>query len=413
MNEAKPVKKILVVSQYFWPESFRVNELVLELKNRGYVVEVLTSTPNYPRGTVFSDFILNPGKYKDYFGLKVHRVPQISRRNNRLSLAFNYVSFVITASIYSLLKLRNRDFDLILGIQLSPIFSMIPAIFCKKILKKPLYIWVLDIWPDSVIGGGIKSNLIISSLRRLCVSIYSSADILFLSSKGFQNQLNEMGVAVPELVYFPQWIEADYLGNIPFGSPQDSEVRQIMSRWENKVIFTFTGNIGDAQDFPSILKGLKKCYRLQDLVFLVIGDGRYKTELIESIQSEGLDKSVFFLGEYPAKYMPLFYFYSDYLLVSLRDTPVFAYTLPGKVQSYMSSGKPIIGMLTGEAARVIDEVGCGYTVASGDHDGLALLLAHCCSLNASKRQELGIMGQHYAYKNFRLDSLIDKVTKYF
>lgn len=413
MNGNKSVKKILIVSQYFWPESFRVNELVLEYKNRGYDIEVLTSIPNYPKGKVFPEYKSNPSKYKDYFGIKVHRVPQISRRNNYLSLALNYISFVISASTYSLLKLRNHNFDLIYGIQLSPIFSMIPAIFCKKILKKPLYIWVLDIWPDSIIGGGIKSSFIISSLKRLCVSIYSSANILFLSSKGFKKKLTAMGVKGPQLLYFPQWIEADYLDNIKFGSHEDLEVQKLMLNFENKVVYTFTGNIGDAQDFPNILKGLKKCNQLENLVLLVIGDGRYKNELIESIQSENLENSVFFLGQYPTEYMPLFYYYSDYLLVSLRDTPIFAYTLPGKVQSYMSSGKPIIGMLNGEAAKVISEVGCGYTVASGDYNGFAKLLADCCSLDINERQKLGRMGQNYAYKNFRLESLVDMATKYF
>ena len=413
MTGAKPVKKILVVSQYFWPESFRVNELVLELKDRGYIVEVLTSIPNYPSGRVFPDFASNPEKYGDYFGVKVHRVPQISRRNNKLSLALNYLSFVITSCFYSLFKLRKRKYDLIFGVQLSPIFSMIPAILCKKILRKPLHIWVLDIWPDSLIGGGIDSNLIISFLRKLCVLIYSSADILFLSSNGFKYKLDEMGVLVPELVYFPQWIEADYLDEPQLGSPEDEEVRQLMSRWESKVIFTFTGNVGEAQDFPSVLQGVKKCSHLKELVFLVIGDGRYKAELIKNIHSQGLDKTVFCLGHYPMQYMPLFYHYSAYLIVPLRDVAIFAHTLPGKVQSYMSSGKPIIGMVNGEAARVIDEAGCGYAVASGDHDDFAAKLDLCCSLDSIDRHKLGIKGKNYAYENFRLESLVNKVVKNF
>jgi glycosyltransferase involved in cell wall biosynthesis len=410
---AKPIKKILVVSQYFWPESFRVNEFVLELKNRGYVVEVLTSIPNYPGGRVFPDFALNKDKYGNYFGVKVHRVPQISRYSNKLSLALNYFSFVITACFYSLFKLRKRKFDLIFGVQLSPIFSMIPAILCKKLLGKPLHIWVLDIWPDSVIGGGIKSNLIISLLRKLCVLIYSSADILFLSSNGFKYKLNQMGVVAPKLVYFPQWIEADYLDGLQPGSSEDAEVRQLMSRWENKVIFTFTGNVGEAQDFPSVLEGLKKCRRLKDLVFLVIGDGRYKKELIKSIQSEGLDNTVFCLGQYPMHYMPLFYYHSAYLVLPLRDTAIFSYTLPGKVQSYMSSGKPLVGMVNGEAAQVIGEAGCGYVASAGDHDHFAGLLDLCCSLDSSDRHKLGSLGKSYAYKNFRLESLIDKVEENF
>jgi colanic acid biosynthesis glycosyl transferase WcaI len=410
---AKSVKTILVISQYFWPESFRVNELVLELKNRGYVVEILTSTPNYPSGKVFPDYASNPSKYRDYLGIKVHRVPQISRYGNKISLALNYFSFVISACIYSLLKLRNRNFDLIFGIQLSPIFSMIPAILCKKIIGAPLHLWVLDIWPDSIIGGGVKSNLIISPLKKVCTLIYSSADILFLSSNGFEAKFNQMGVTLPKLVYFPQWIEADYLGQVPLGSSEDAEVRQLISRWKDKVIFTFTGNIGTAQDFPSVLEGLKKCSHLKDLVVLVIGDGRYKSELIQRIQAVGLESTVFYMGQYPTRYMALFYYYSAYLIVPLRDTPVFSYTLPGKVQSYMSSGKPIIGMINGETRRVIDEVGCGYTVAAGDHNGFATMVDRCCSLDSSERLKLGRMGQQYAYENFRLESLADKLIRYF
>tara|TARA_B110000977_G_scaffold21051_1_gene25158 strand:+ start:21838 stop:23079 length:1242 start_codon:yes stop_codon:yes gene_type:complete len=409
----KPMKRILLVSQYFWPESFRVNELVLELKNRGYTVEVLTSTPNYPQGRVFPDFIANPDKYSDYCGVKVHRVRQFSRRNNKLSLALNYLSFVISACFYSLFKLRKRKFDLIFGVQLSPIFSMIPAILCQKLLRKPLHIWVLDIWPDSIVGGGIKSNFIFFLLKKLCKLIYSTADILFLSSSGFKYKLHEMGVVSPKLIYFPQWIEAEYIGEPQFGSSQDKEVQQIMSRWEGKTIFTFTGNVGEAQDFPSVIKGLKKSYRIKDIIFLVIGDGRYKDELIKSIQSEDLDSTVFCLGTYPTDYMPLFYYYSSFLIVSLRDTSIFAYTLPGKVQSYMSSGKPIIGMVNGEAARVINDSGCGYTVASGDHNAFAGIIDICCSLDKMERLKLGSMGKKYAYENFRLEPLINKAEGYF
>ena len=197
-------KKILVVSQYFWPENFRINELVLELKKRGYVIEVLTSIPNYPFGRVLPEYSSDPSKYNDYYGIKVHRVWQITRFNNKLTLILNYLSFVLSASIYSFIKLRRKDFDMIFGIQLSPIFSMIPAILLKKILRKPLYFWVLDIWPDSILGAGIKSSFVHGVLNRLCVRIYSAADILFLSSKSFEKRLTEMQVSSPQMIYFPQ-----------------------------------------------------------------------------------------------------------------------------------------------------------------------------------------------------------------
>jgi len=409
----KKVKKVLVVTQYFWPENFRVNELVREFKNRGYIVEVLTSTPNYPRGKVFPDFASNPKKYNDYFGVKIHRVPQISRHNNKVSLALNYFSFVISACIYSIINLRKKSFDLIFGVQLSPIFSMIPAIICKKIMRIPLYMWVLDVWPDSLISAGVRSKLILSFLNKICVSIYSSANLLFLSSNGFETKLNKMGVKLPKLVYFPQWIESDYLGKAPLDNPASREIKQVISKYKDKVIFTFTGNIGEAQDFPNVLKGLKKCLNINNIVILIIGDGRYKEELIHNIKAEGLAGNVYCLGEYSSSYMPYFYYYSDYLLLSLSDTPIFSYTLPGKVQSYMSSGKPLVGMVSGEASHIIKEAGCGYTVESGDYNGFSKILDNCCSLSEESRKKLGNMGKVYAYENFRFETLVDKMLKYF
>ncbi len=413
MDRIKENKNILIVSQYFWPENFRVNELVLALKKRGYTIEVLTTIPNYPSGRVFPEYSSDPSKYNDYYGIKVHRVWQITRFNNKLTLMLNYLSFVLTASLYSLIKLRRKKFDMIFGIQLSPIFSMIPAILLKKILRKPLYFWVLDIWPDSIYGAGIKSSFVHNVLRRLCVRIYSSADILFLSSNGFKTKLKKMRVLSPELIYLPNWIESDYEDSIPLGSPEDKKISEIMSAWKNKVIFTFTGNIGEAQDFPTLLRALKKCANIKNIVILLIGEGRYKSELVKKIKDQNLENVVICLDQYPSKYMSLFYNYSSYLFLSLKDTPVFSYTLPGKIQSYMSSGKPIVGIVNGESAKVIDEANCGFTVPSGNCDELALIIDKCCFLDGKEKQKLGNNGLNYANEFFKLDSILDKVLKHF
>ena len=406
MADVKSVKRVLVVSQYFWPENFRVNELVLELQNKGCHVEVLTSTPNYPTGIVFPEYAESPEKYNNYFGIKVHRVPQFSRRNNKFSLLVNYLSFVVSACLYSALKLRNADFDHVFGVQLSPIFSMLPAILCKSLLKVPLSTWVLDIWPDSVLSAGVKSKLIIWPLEKMCSFIYSAANSLFLSSKGFEEKLIKMGVTQPRFIYFPQWIEMDYLSEISLGNIEGEEVRRMLSPWKDRIIVTFTGNIGEAQDFPNVLKGVGKLTDREDFVLLIIGEGRYKKTLVNNIQMSGLEDKIVCLGQFPARYMPYFYYYSQYLLVSLKDLPVFGHTLPGKVQSYMSSGKPLLGMVSGETRRIIDQVGCGFSVASGDHAGFASMLEECCRLNAEERDRLGALGQAYANKNFRLESSV-------
>ena len=409
MNKKIEKKRILFISQYFWPENFRVNELVLELKRRGYEICVLTGTPNYPLGKVYPDYLANKSKYKNYHGIKIHRVFQLQRNNNKFSLILNYLSFAISASIFCLLNIRKLKFDLIVGIQLSPILSMIPAIILKKTKSIPLYIWVLDIWPDSLIATGVKSKFILNSLEKICVRIYSAANILFLSSHSFKDKLQEMGINKPKLVYFPQWIESDYLDEINEYSPEAIEVKKIMAPWKDKIIFTFTGNIGDAQDFPNLIKSLQETSNLDKIIVLIIGEGRYKSELIKNIQTKGLGETVFCLGQFSAKFIPFFYHYSDFLILPLKNIPVFSLTLPGKMQSYMSSGRPIIGMASGEVAKVINESKCGFVVPSGDTQGLSKIINECCVLDPRLSIKLGANGKSYALENFHLKSILDNL----
>ena len=407
-------KTILVVSQYFWPEDFRVNELVIGFQKNGYNVEVLTGRPNYPSGSTFMDFKKNPKKFSVYSDIKIHRVWQFPRGTSILGLLTNYISFVLMSCLYSLFRLRKKKYDVVFGVQLSPVISVISAILCKKMLRVPLHLWVLDIWPDSVASVKISSkNLLYNSLEKLCRAIYSSADILFLSSSGFKKRLLDMKVYGPKMVELPQWVESVYMQDIEFGGEKDCKVRNILSPWSEKKIFLFAGNVGEAQDFSSILSGFKESGCLDELVFLILGDGRYKDTVLEIIRSNELTGCVFYLGRYPSDYMPLFYYYADFLVFSLMDLPIFSLTLPGKIQSYMSSGTPIVGMVNGEAAAVIREAKCGFTVASGDIQGFSKLLNNCCSVSSKNMIMLGKNGKKYAAHNYNFESLIDKATSYF
>jgi colanic acid biosynthesis glycosyl transferase WcaI len=406
------VKKILIVSQYFWPENFRVNELASELSKNGNTIEVLTSLPNYPSGKIFKEFAEDPENFNNFKGIKIHRVHQILRGTNRLSLAFNYISFVLSASFYLLFKLPKKEYDLIFGVQLSPIFSMIPAILFKKIIKKPLHMWVLDIWPDSINTIGIKSGLIINLLKNVSARIYTSADMLFLSSDSFKKNFLEIGIPSRKLVYLPQWIEAEFYNEVDVQSLEHKTVKRLLSIYANKTIFTFTGNIGESQDFPAILKAIKNSKNLKNLVLLVIGEGRYREELNKNILAEGLENHIVHLGQFPISYMPVFYKYSDFLLVSLKDISVFSNTLPGKVQSYMSSGKPIVCMANGETQKVINNAKCGYVANSGDYNKLSRIFDLCCSTDIEERYQLGLNGKNFAYKNFRIEPLIKKIEMY-
>lgn len=411
-------KRILIVTQYFWPENFRVNELATELSKKGHKIDVLTGIPNYPFGYAFNEFKKNPHLYYKYNEIKIYRARHWLRGTSKLSLLLNYISFPLVASIYAIFLAKKTKYDLILGIQLSPIFSIFPGVILKKFFKIPLYVWILDIWPDSIQATNIyqSTNKHISKfffviIEKVCKKIYSSANALLLSSKGFEKRLHEINVDYQKLIYLPQWVERDYIKTNSNSKKIDEDVKRIISKWSNKKIFLFGGNIGEAQDFYSILSGFKDADSKNKWVFLILGDGRYKSKLLQHITDFNLEENVFYLGSFPSEYMPIFYNYADFLIFSLMDLPIFSLTLPGKIQSYMSSGTPILGMVNGEAARVIKQAKCGKTVSSGNVNAFSEMIRSFLVLPDHELQKLGINGRDFAIKEYDSKTIINKLEK--
>ncbi len=405
-------KKILIVTQYFWPENFRVNELAKELSEKGHIVDVLTGIPNYPHGNTFNEFKKNPNKFYRYNDIKIYRARHWLRGRNKLSLFLNYISFPVVASIYAIFLAKKTKYDLVLGIQLSPIFSIIPGIILKKFFKIPFYIWILDIWPDSIRASSKSINkFLFMIIEYICKKIYSYANTLFITSKGFEERLLEMNPEYQNLIYLPQWVEREYIKSNPDSKKIEEDVKKIISKWADKKIFLFAGNIGDAQDFSSILSGFKGTHSKNKWVFLILGDGRFKLKLIEKINYLNLEENVFYLGSFSSKYMPTFYSYADFLIFSLMDLPIFSLTLPGKVQSYMSSGTPILGMVNGEAARVIKQAKCGITVPSGDINAFSNMINNTLIMPDYELKKFGSNGRDFALKEFDSKRIINKLEK--
>jgi len=234
--------KILVVSQYFWPENFRVNDLCSELIKRGHEVTVLTSTPNYPKGRVFDEFKKNRESYTKFHGAEVIRVPQIPRGTSLFQLLLNYISFSFMATILGLFRLRKRNFDVIYLHQLTPIFSVIPGVIFGKIRKIPSVIWVLDIWPDALNIVGIDNKYIHSTIGLIVRQVYKNCHSILIQSRGFEQSILENGVNKEKIIYFPSWSEDIFLKSV--GREEISPVRKLPLK------LLFAGNVGDAQGFP-------------------------------------------------------------------------------------------------------------------------------------------------------------------
>ncbi len=259
---------ILIVTQYFYPENFRVNDLATEFKNRGHEITVLTGIPNYPAGKYYNGYGIVKNNRETYKGIKIFRSPLIPRGSgSSVRLALNYISFII-GSIFTSLILLRKKYDIIFVFEPSPITVCLPAIFIKKIKKIPICFWVLDLWPESVVSAGnLKTGLIPKILNPLVKFIYKHSDKILVSSRGFINSIEEKGINKNKVNFFPQWAE-------PIFKPLKPERILLSSISTNDFIVMFAGNIGEAQDFPSILEAAKLLREYTDIHWVILGDGR-------------------------------------------------------------------------------------------------------------------------------------------
>lgn len=401
-------KKVLVVTQYFWPEEFRVNELVKKLVSSGCDVDVVTGRPSYPDGTIYEDFISAAHKYDNYFGAAVFRVKNRPRGKTKASLFLNYISFALLASIYLFRNLSSKRYDSIIAVQLSPIFSVIPALIYGKYHKVKVTTWVMDLWPDILSALNLVSNRhIIRLLTFISSRIYRFSDSLLISSEGFRSRLRELGVKDDSIHYFPQWVE-DVMESSDISSTQEyKEIEALLNEYSHLKKIVFTGNIGECQDLPSVLEAIEILKHRNDFVFLIVGSGREEGRVSRLVSDNGLENHVKLLGRFPVKYMSSFYHFSDALLLPLAEDPLFEITLPGKTQSYLYAGRPIIGFLDGEGASVLHRSKSAFVCGAGNSNELAEIIEKFCNSSQGELDELGLSARRYAEENFRSERVMD------
>ncbi|WP_248916209.1 glycosyltransferase family 4 protein [Pseudomonas moorei] len=401
--------RILVVTQYFWPENMRINDLVRDFSEKGHEVTVLTGFPNYPEGVVFGEFKANPEDFKEYFGARIIRVPLISRGKRSISLILNYISFFFSASILGVIKLRSRKIDVVFVYAVSPIMAAIPAIIIGRMKKVPVFIWVLDLWPETLRAVGVlRRPSLLALVGRMVSWIYNRADYLLLQSKGFIRNVEQYctkEISSERLVYFPSWAEDDFSDSLPGSS-------RLLERDGSVFTVVFAGNLGEAQDLPAVLQAAESLSCSVSVRWVIVGDGRMSSWLSEQVEARGLH-NVLLLGRHPLSAMPGLFACADALLVSLKTNDVFEKTIPGKVQAYLASGKPILGMINGEAAQIIDESGAGFSCPSGDSEGLAGITRKLATIDIGQREVMGRAGRSYYLKHFSKSTLMGRLENLF
>ena len=400
--------RILVVSQYFWPENFRINDVVTGLRDRGHEVTVLTGIPNYPEGKPFQGYSPVSTKREMYNGIPVVRTPHLMRGGGRgRDLTLNFLSFALSASLSGILRL-GKAFDIIFVYEPSPITVGLPAVVLKKHLKIPLVFWVQDLWPESLTAtGAIKSPIIIQMVSKMVRFIYRHCDRILIQSKAFIEPIQELGVNPCRICYFPNSAESTYCP-IPRETAKLSGVE-----WPDGFCVLFAGNLGAAQDFPTILSAAENLREFNDIHWVILGDGRMFNWVQQEVKSRNLSQTVHLLGRFPSELMPQFFSLSEALLVTLKKDPIFSITIPSKVQSYLACAKPIIAALDGEGARIINEATAGITCKPEDPQALMNSVLRIYEMSAEERQRMGCNGRKYFEQNFERERLIDRLVGWF
>jgi len=398
---------ILVISQYFWPENFRINDLVIEFSKRGHQVTVLTGIPNYPTGNVFPEYSKSPSDFVCFNGIDIVRVPMIARGQNKLSLVSNYISFSVSASVIGAWKLRRKSFDVIFTFEPSPITVGVPSSLFRKLKSAPHVFWVLDLWPNTLKAvGALKSEWMIGILEYVVRYVYKHCDLILVQSKRFENNVRKYAKKGQWIEYFPAWPEIVFDHDCNDLAPEISA---------NDSCFTivFAGNIGEAQDFPAILRAAQLLKFRNDIRWIIVGDGRKEDWLRREVKALGLEDSFVMLGRYPLDRMPEFFLHADALLVSLKSDPIFSMTIPGKMQSYFESGIPVLAMLDGEGADVVQNANAGLVCPAGDSEGLVDNVIRLISMDKEGRSKLGANGKELARVSFNKKVLIDQLDEWF
>lgn len=393
-------KKILVICQYYKPEPFRIADICEEMVRRGHEVQVVTGYPNYPEGVLYEGY--GKGKHIDEVinGVKVHRCYTVPRQTGTVKRMMNYYSYAASSIKYVLsrkcIASDGSSFDVVFCNQLSPVMMAYAAIVYKKMHKIPAVMYCLDLWPESLIAGGIaRKSVLYKYYHYVSKRIYRQMDKILITSRMFSNYLrDEFGIKKEEIEYLPQYAEGIF--------------EQIPPRTEDGTFnFMFAGNIGTVQSVETVIK-TAEILKDEPVKFHIVGGG---TDL-ERLQKMGENmKNVIFYGRKPIEEMPEFYAKADAMLITLAADPVLSLTLPGKVQSYMAVGKPIIGAIDGETKTVIEEAQCGFCGKAEDVDELAENIRKFIG-NNTDRFLMGKNAREFYVNNFQELMFMDKLEKY-
>ncbi|MBR3178438.1 MAG: glycosyltransferase family 4 protein [Clostridia bacterium] len=385
--------RILVVCQHYWPEPYYLADVCEELASRGHVVHVITDVPNYPMGLIYPDYRNGKQRHQIQNGVEITRTFTIGRRQNLLFRFLNYYSYSISSSLF--VRTLKEEYDVVFTNQTSPIMMVNAAMVYAQKWHKKCVLYCMDLWPTSLAAGGVKqSSPLYKYFTKVSRKLYSKADKILISSGMFRQYLEDnFKIKEESIQLFPQY------ANDCFKTEAETETNK------ESIDLMFAGNIGAAQKLDVVIKAAKILSRDKRIRWHLVGDGSELNNLKKLAHDLSLDETVVFHGRKPLEEMPYYYSLADALLVSLIKDPLISMTLPGKVQTYMAAGKPIIAAANGEIPLVINDAKCGYCAPAEDVDGL--VNAVTAFINDGKWDILGKNARNYFELHYTRDHFMN------
>jgi glycosyltransferase involved in cell wall biosynthesis len=396
--------KVLILSQYFWPETFRINEVAQSLRDAGCEVSILTGQPNYPGGVVFKGYRALATGSEEFAGCSVYRVPLAPRGDaNAIRLAVNYLSFVVGASLLGPWLLRGQRFDVIFVYGISPILQAVPGVLLRRTTGAALVTWVQDLWPQSLeVTGFMRNRRALAVVAHVVRWIYRRSDLLLVQSQGFLPLVRAMSGKTP-VEYHPNPGELAFHAE-PAGAPA-----LILETAFNVV---FAGNLGTVQALDTVLVAAKLLRGAPAVRFVLIGSGSRGEWVQQEVHRLGLT-NVQMPGRFAPEQMPAILAQASALLVSLARDPIMSQTVPSKIQAYLAAGRPIIASLDGEGASIVSQAGAGIACPAEDPAALAEAVCKLQSLPMHELQRMGQSGRGYYEQHFEPGALARRLSQRF
>lgn len=400
--------RLIIFTNHFYPESFRVNDIAFDRAQRGDQVTVLTGIPDYPEGHFHKGYSLFKKRVEHVNGVKVVHVPLIPRGDGgKIRMALNYASSVFFFFFYGWYQALFHKYDAVFVHDTSPAFISLPAKTVSKVQKIPLYHWILDMWPESLTAGGINGGKLYTLILKMMNGIYKRDTEILITSHGFKRLLMERDVPEEKITYLPNWND-DVISGV-----DNSELKIENFEWPAGFIVMFAGNLGFAQNMENLLAAANELKEEKDIHWVFVGDGRKKPWMDEYVKEHQLEDTVHLLGRYPIETMGAFFKKADVMLVALNDVIIFNLTLPAKVQAYMAAGKPILASLCGEGADIVKDANCGWSVPSNDYKELATTVLRIAKMDEQELNALGKNARNFYEQNFTREKCMNILDETF